>query len=82
MARFAAADVPCPECGQRQSHVIDTGGTRSGVIRRRRACSCGKRFTTYEHLGRDPRYLVHRLFRIEALIEEIRDEIERPPTGM
>lgn len=43
--------MKCPHCGEDRSRVIDTRTTGDG-IRRRRACeTCGKRFTTYEHVA-------------------------------
>jgi transcriptional repressor NrdR len=45
----AAAAIPCPACKSCDIVVLDTRSTHAGTaIRRRRACSCGYRFTTLE----------------------------------
>lgn len=46
-----SADLECPECHERSTHVIDTrdGRMLGQSIRRRREClHCGFRFTTHE----------------------------------
>lgn len=69
-----AADVPCENCGLRQSRVVDTRGTISGSVRRRREClHCGARYTTYENRGKD----VHRL--MERMQEAMRRFIVEIP---
>ncbi len=42
----------CPQCGERETRVIDSRDLDdSAIIRRRRECSsCGTRFTTYERI--------------------------------
>jgi transcriptional repressor NrdR len=42
----------CPQCGERETRVIDSRDLDdSATIRRRRECSaCGTRFTTYERI--------------------------------
>ena len=82
MSRIYNADVPCPHCSARQSRVVDTGGTALGSVRRRRACVCGKRYTTYEHLGRDPKSVVSRIRLIEALLHELINDLNHPAPGM
>ncbi len=44
--------MKCPFCGHPEHKVVDSRTSAEGVaIRRRREClSCGKRFTTYEHV--------------------------------
>jgi len=44
--------VKCPFCGALNNRVIDSRLSKEGTaIRRRRQClSCGRRFTTYEHV--------------------------------
>ena len=46
----------CPECGQRDSRVLQTrpSATHPGGIWRRRVCVCGVRFSTIEltHVSR------------------------------
>ncbi len=43
----------CPHCGHTQHKVIDTRDTGDDIRRRRRCDSCGRRFTTYEHVAAD-----------------------------
>lgn len=41
----------CPQCGERETRVIDSRDLDSATIRRRRECSaCATRFTTYERI--------------------------------
>lgn len=41
----------CPYCGSRETEVVETRDNEElDTIRRRRLCSCGKRFTTYERV--------------------------------
>jgi len=44
--------MKCPFCGHQEDKVVDSRASSEGeAIRRRREClSCGKRFTTYEHV--------------------------------
>ena len=44
--------MKCPFCGHQKDKVVDSRTSADGIaIRRRREClSCGKRFTTYEHV--------------------------------
>ena len=44
----------CPQCGTRDTRVIDSRDLDdSATIRRRRECaSCATRFTTWEHIVR------------------------------
>jgi transcriptional regulator NrdR family protein len=66
------SDVPCPKCSLRQSHVVDSRGTKAGAVRRRRQCACGLRYTTYEHLGVDPTLLLGDLHEVERLVRMMR----------
>jgi transcriptional regulator NrdR family protein len=44
----------CPDCKADNDHVIDTRDSDHGhAVRRRRMCSCGHRWTTYERIGSD-----------------------------
>ena len=48
--------LKCPYCGACEiSAVVDSRGSEDfSFIRRRRLCmTCGKRVTTYEHIGKD-----------------------------
>lgn len=40
----------CPNCGRRESRVIDSRSVDEGVRRRRRCLGCDARFTTYERI--------------------------------
>jgi len=43
----------CPFCKSTRTQVVDSREGRTGdEIRRRRVCSCGRRFTTFERLER------------------------------
>lgn len=46
----------CPRCDHPEHRVVDSRSSRGGrSIRRRRECaSCGRRFTTYEHIEEEP----------------------------
>ena len=52
--------MKCPFCGHHEDKVVDSRASSDGVaIRRRREClSCGKRFTTYEHVEEQPLMIV------------------------
>jgi transcriptional repressor NrdR len=54
--------MKCIYCGGLESKVIDSRSTDDGAsIRRRRECvTCGKRFTTYEHIETTPLLVVKR----------------------
>jgi transcriptional repressor NrdR len=75
--RLLNGGVACPQCKQRQSEVIDSRGTKSGKVRRRRECPCGHRFTTYERIGMDEGATIRRrLTEITTLLRQLRSEIE------
>lgn len=67
----------CVFCGNGESKVIDSRYLKEGNIRRRREClTCGKRFTTYEMVERNPMIVtnvdnVREPFKIEKLTESI-----------
>lgn len=82
MSRVYSADVPCPQCGLRQSRVLNSEGTKLGSVRRRRVCVCGKRYNTYEHLGRDPKTVASRIRLIAALLHDLMDDLNTPSAGM
>ena len=52
--------MKCPFCGHHEDKVVDSRASSDGdAIRRRREClSCGKRFTTYEHVEEQPLMVV------------------------
>ena len=52
--------MKCPFCGEIDNKVIDSRlGKDGAVIRRRRECiTCGRRFTTYEHIEEIPVMIV------------------------
>ena len=60
--------MKCPFCGHQEDKVVDSRSSSDGVsIRRRREClSCGKRFTTYEHIEEQPLMVVKKDGRREA----------------
>lgn len=44
----------CPSCGNDDDRVIDSRSSRDGrAVRRRRVCSCGHRYTTFERLANE-----------------------------
>lgn len=45
--------MTCPECGGQDSRVLDTRDVGE-VVRRRRLCPCGEKFTTEEKVKRRP----------------------------
>lgn len=69
--------VKCPVCHKRMSYVIDSRGTKTGKVRRRRECPCGKRFTTYEQIGRDDGDIIRRrIAAISELLQQLREDVE------
>jgi transcriptional regulator NrdR family protein len=42
--------TPCPYCGVTEGNVVDVRKAAHGQIRRRRECSAGHRYTTYENV--------------------------------
>lgn len=72
---IAWADLECPKCGQRQSRVVDSRGTKARGIRRRRECGlCGFRFTTREHI--EAAYDVPSLDTVVRLMREAQRTID------
>jgi transcriptional repressor NrdR len=46
--------VRCPSCGNDDDRVIDSRSSQDGrAVRRRRVCSCGHRYTTFERLANE-----------------------------
>lgn len=64
--------MKCPFCGELENKVIDSRLSREeSETRRRREClSCGRRFTTYEHVEKVPIMIVKKDGRREAFIKE------------
>lgn len=61
----AAGDcMKCAECGKPDTDVIDSRAHEDWGVRRRRKCSCGTRFTTYEMTKRQ-------VLEYEKAIEEL-----------
>ena len=52
--------MKCPYCGKIENKVVDSRSNQEADrIRRRREClSCGRRFTTYEHIENIPMFVV------------------------
>lgn len=38
----------CPECGSAENKVLETRKIEGNITKRRRACQCGHRFSTFE----------------------------------
>jgi transcriptional repressor NrdR len=64
--------MKCPFCGELENKVIDSRLSREdSETRRRREClSCGRRFTTYEHVEKVPIMIVKKDGRREAFLKE------------
>ena len=79
MPRTPYADLPCPNCQQRNSHVTDSRGVKGGYIWRRREClSCHQRYTTRElpvDQAASRSVVDQRLSQIEATIAKLRDDL-------
>lgn len=75
--RLLNGGVRCPACQQRQSDVIDSRGTKSGKVRRRRKCPCGQRFTTYEQIAMvdDGAVIKRRLSEIANMVKQLREDL-------
>ena len=63
----------CPMCGNDDNCVKDSRITSDGTVRRRRYCSCGIRFTTYE-LTADEYEKMKRLEEIAIKLKEVIDD--------
>lgn len=71
MTAEPTSDIPCEKCGNRDTAVVNTRGTRDGWIKRRRQCgSCGHRMNTFELTERD--LLLHRKLWSASQIKEMR----------
>ncbi len=68
----------CIFCGNNESKVVDSRYLKDMSIRRRREClRCGKRFTTYETVERNPMIVTNvdnfrEPFKFEKLLESIK----------
>ncbi len=64
--------MKCPFCNHNEDKVIDSRETQDGAsVRRRRECiNCGKRFTTYEYVEKNPLMVVKKDGRREAFNRE------------
>jgi len=76
-------------CGGMDSKVIDSRSTedRTSIRRRRECISCGKRFTTYEHVETTPILVIKRSgdresFNIEKIKNGIIKACEKRPVPM
>jgi len=76
--------VNCPNCGRRESRVIDSRSIDEGVRRRRRCLACSARFTTYERIQPHDVFVVKKdgrreEFSRDKLILGIRKACEKRP---
>jgi transcriptional repressor NrdR len=64
--------MKCPFCGELENKVIDSRLSREeSETRRRREClSCGRRFTTYEHVEKVPIMIIKKDGRREAFSKD------------
>jgi transcriptional repressor NrdR len=64
--------MQCPSCKRDEDRVIDSRSIGEGnTIRRRRSClACGKRFTTYERIEVNPRFVIKKDSRRESFSRE------------
>lgn len=61
--------VPCPLCGTQDAKVIDSRCLASmPEVRRRRACVCGFRYTTYERVQSSQTEILAEMKKIRALV--------------
>ena len=81
--------MKCPFCGHHEDKVVDSRASSDGdAIRRRREClSCGKRFTTYEHVEEQPLMVVKKdgrreLFDRHKLLAGLVKACEKRPVSM
>lgn len=54
------SSMKCPDCGEFDNQVVDTRTSIDDSVRRRRRCSCGSRFTTYERWQKSPWEVIKR----------------------
>lgn len=71
--------IPCPKCHHCQTRVIRTAAER-GYVWRRRRCSCGFRFTTFERtpgakVPLDVSVSIGRLREMSTLLDSVLDNI-------
>ena len=72
--------MKCPYCSNNEDKVTDSRVTAEGIaIRRRREClSCGRRFTTYEHIEEIPIMIIKKDGRREVFSrDKIRSGIKK-----
>jgi transcriptional repressor NrdR len=50
--------MECPYCSNTTSKVTDKRNSPEGIRRRRECLKCGKRFTTYEKIGKGELYVI------------------------
>ncbi len=64
--------MKCPYCSHNEDKVVDSRETQDGAsIRRRRECiNCGRRFTTYEYIEKNPLMVVKKDGRREPFNRE------------
>ena len=76
MGAVEVGPIACPECGRRASRVVDSR-VRSTGLRRRRLCTCGHRYTTYERVVREMNqakgWAHHTAGEVAALVADISD---------
>jgi len=81
--------MKCPYCNHQKDKVIDSREINNRIaVRRRREClTCGKRFTTYEHIEGRPLALIKKDGRRESfdrnkMIKGIATACEKRPIGI
>ena len=62
----------CPICGSGNNDVVDSRTTADGIVRRRRSCECGIRFTTYELTGEE----YEKMKRLEEVAIKLKEVID------
>lgn len=62
----------CPICGSDNNSVKDSRMNGDGIVRRRRACECGIRFTTYELTAEE----YEKMKRLEELAIKLKEVID------
>lgn len=80
MSKSAPVCIPCPHCQHSRSEVVDTRGSQSGYVRRRRQCgACGCKFSTREYAltnGAPGLRVDQRLAAIEEAVSQLRDMLQ------
>lgn len=62
----------CPMCGSDYNKVVDSRMNSDGIVRRRRLCECGLRFTTYEVTGEE----YEKMKRLEEIAIKLKEVID------